>query len=193
MNRNNINSVVIIIVATCVIYALMVAYGYRTGYGGAEYILFGTNKEYVYGMHEYYRILTAMFDHAGIMHLLMNMVALYSLGMLVPRLTSEMFCLIIYFIAGIGSGFVTSLQAGAITVGASGAIYGLFGVLIYIGLKEYRHGNQTVLRSFGPTILINLIISLMPGVSLMGHLTGMIIGLVGGYVYDKKFNKKSWI
>jgi rhomboid protease GluP len=171
----------------------MVMYGNFAGYGGNEYMLFGTQKDLVFSQHQYYRIITYMFDHGGIMHLLMNMVALYSLGMLVPYLTSEKFSVIIYFIAGIGSGIVTSFQSTAVTVGASGAIYGLFGVLIYIGLKEYRLGNKSILKSFGPTIIINIIISFTPGISLMGHLSGLVIGLVGGYIFDKRINKKHWL
>jgi rhomboid protease GluP len=168
----------------------MIFFAQSEGY--EDYLLFGVQKELVYNQHEYYRLITYMFDHGNLMHLVLNMMALYSLASIVPMFMEERFSIIIYFIAGIGSGIATSLQSYTITVGASGAIYGIFGILIYYAYQEYKSGNRAMLRSFAPVIIINLIISFTPGISLVGHVSGFIIGIIGALIYDKKNNRKVW-
>lgn len=155
------------------------------------YYMLGTSYESVALNNEWWRIFTYGFVHADIMHLLFNMIALYSLADAVVSFTSTRFALLTYFIALIISGLgATFLAPDTATVGASGAIYGLFGILIYFAIKLSRQGYHDMFRSLAPVIVINLMITIMPGVSLVGHLAGLVAGLVASFIYDKKFRNR---
>lgn len=152
------------------------------------FMMFGIQKNLVLDYHEYYRIITYSFAHASIMHLAFNMIALYSLADVVISFTSEKAAALIYAIAALVSGLGVLVFGGSntVTVGASGAIYGLFGILIYFALKQRKYGYNDMLQSLIPIIVINLIISFMPNVSMVGHLFGLLSGLVGAYIYDRQ-------
>lgn len=161
--------------------------------GSNIYILMGVQRNLVLDYHEYYRIITYAFAHADVMHLFVNMLALYSLSDPVIRFTDEKFSFIIYLIAIVVSGVgVIIFDANAIMVGSSGAIYGLFGILIYFAIEQALKGNTVMFRSLFPVIVINVIISLMPGISLLGHLFGLLTGLVGAFIYSKVLKKSNW-
>ncbi|MBR3150635.1 MAG: rhomboid family intramembrane serine protease [Erysipelotrichaceae bacterium] len=134
---------------------------------------------------QYYRILTAAFLHASWQHLLMNMIALYNLGsFLEPRMGCLRYLLVL-LVAVLGSGLLVTLheKKDSVTVGLSGAIFGLLGayiVLLYArGYLAYDSVRYSILRTLG----INLIISLMPHVSLLGHTGGLLSGLLMGALY----------
>lgn len=158
----------------------------------ANYTYFGVEKEMVLGYNQLYRLFTYSFVHADIMHLIMNMIALNSLADIVIRFTSEKFSIAIYFIAAFLSGVGVVLFTNQLTIGASGAIYGLFGVLIYYAIKQLRMGYDEMFKSLAPIIFINVVISFMPGISLIGHLSGLVVGVIGSFIYDKKIRKTYW-
>src|SRR5699024_12610735 len=83
---------------------------------------------------EWWRIVSSMFLHIGFFHLLMNMIALFYLGAAVDRIYGTFFFSIIYFLAGIGEGFESFAFTVNVSAGDSGAIFGLFGVLLFFGL-----------------------------------------------------------
>lgn len=157
--------------------------------------LLGVNKFYVLNQLQIYRVFTYGFMHADILHIGLNMLALISLSNIVLYFTSEKFMVRTYFISLIASGlgivFFTNENAFGITVGASGAIYGLFGVLIYYAVKYYRQGNKQLLNSLITTIILNLAISFAPNVSMQGHLTGLVTGIILAFINDHytKFRK----
>ncbi|MEG0283318.1 MAG: rhomboid family intramembrane serine protease [Erysipelotrichales bacterium] len=185
MFKNNIfNGIAIFIVIG---YGIMMYFSMQTGY--SEAMLFGTTKELTIDSHQYYRIFTSTIAHGGLPHLFMNMVALSSLGSTVIYFTNEKFSLFTFIAAALICGVVTSFQTDALTVGASGAIYGLFGILIYFAIKQHRMGYSGMLKQLGPIILINVFISFMPDISFVGHATGLIVGLVCSYIYDKKHSR----
>lgn len=131
---------------------------------------------------EYYRLITSMFVHANILHLLSNMYALYVVGPIIEKYYGKGKYLLIY----LGSGIIGSLFSVVLTnyasVGASGAIFGLFGALLYFGYK-YRATLDGFLRSsIIPTLLVNLILGFMiPGIDISAHLGGLIGGLLLSY------------
>lgn len=189
MIRNR-NFTIIILVNVVVFFLISLIY--KEDATRASYIIFGVEKTAVLEYNQIYRLLTYSFVHADIMHLVLNMLALNSLADIVIRFTSEKFSIALYFIAAIVSGIGIVLFTNQITIGASGAVYGLFGILIYFSIKQYRMGNSEMFRSILPIILINLFISLAPGISLVGHLGGLIVGLIGSFIYDKKIRKTYW-
>lgn len=131
---------------------------------------------------EYYRLFTSMFVHANILHLVSNMYALYVVGPIIEKYYGKGKFLLIYF----GSGIIGSLFSVVLTnyasVGASGAIFGLFGALLYFGYK-YRATLDGFLRSsIIPTLLVNLLLGFMiPGIDVSAHLGGLIGGLLFSY------------
>ena len=131
---------------------------------------------------EYYRLITSMFVHANILHLLSNMYALYVVGPIIEKYYGKGKYLLIY----LGSGIIGSLFSVVLTnyasVGASGAIFGLFGALLYFGYK-YRATLDGFLRSsIIPTLLVNLLLGFMiPGIDVSAHLGGLIGGLLFSY------------
>jgi membrane associated rhomboid family serine protease len=120
-----------------------------------------------------YRLLTAMFIHYGVLHLLLNMWALWILGRSLEAALGPLRFLALYLLAGLGGSVATYVfSPGAIAAGASGAIFGLFAALLII-LKRLRRDTSAVL----PVILINLVLTFtVPGISISGHLGGFVVG-----------------
>ncbi len=144
----------------------------------------GTAKLSVYAaaVHngEWWRLFTAGFLHFGILHIAMNMFALYQLGLLLePALGRLRFGAL--YIAGLLAGSAGAIIASpfARTGGASGAIFGLLGAAA-VGLQ--RRGVNVWKTGLGPILLINLVITFsIPGISIGGHLGGLAAGgIVGG-------------
>lgn len=138
---------------------------------------------------ELYRLVTSIFLHASMLHFLCNMYSLYIIG---PQLES-FFGKIKYTIIFIGSGVIGNLlsmvflQDGVITIGASGAIFGLLGALLYFGY-HYRVYLSGVMKSqIIPIIILNLFIGLMAtGINTIAHLGG----LIGGFLVAKSVGVK---
>lgn len=139
---------------------------------------------YITQNHEYYRILTAMFLHGGFIHFLMNMYALYFLGRSLEKSIGPWKYGLLYFLSGIGSGlFVVFMsQSDSVTIGASGAIFGIIGALLLITYIRKDWFTPHSIQSIRIMVILNLVITLtVPNVSAAGHLGGFIVGLALGY------------
>ncbi len=129
---------------------------------------------------EIYRLFTGMFLHSDIIHLGLNCYVLYIIGSQIENFFGKFKFSIIYILAGLGSSLLSMTFAnGSASVGASGAIFGLIGALLYFGYY-YRVYLGNVLRSqLVPLVAINLAISfLIPGIDLFGHIGGLITGIL---------------
>ena len=132
------------------------------------------------GTHEYWRLVTGGFLHDGILHIGINMLSLYFVGAaLEPAIGSRNF-VVIYMTSLLASSFGSLLfQPDTPTIGASGAIFGVFGALIVVA--RYR-GIPFWQSGLGFILLINLIFSLsVQGISIGGHLAGLVAGLITGW------------
>jgi membrane associated rhomboid family serine protease len=131
----------------------------------------GTSAGVVGG--EYYRLITSMFLHYGLLHLAMNMWALWVLGRTLEAVLGPLRYLGLYLISGLGGSVSVYLFANphAPTAGASGAIFGLFAAL-FVVLKRLGRDTSSVI----PILVINLAISFVPGISLAAHLGGFVTG-----------------
>lgn len=150
-------------------------------HGNDELInMFGNNYELVQNG-EFYRLFTCMFVHADILHILFNMIALYSIGPVVERYYGKSKFLLIYLVSGLlGSIFSgVFMTADSISIGASGAIFGLLGSICYF-TYYYRATLQGILRgSIMPVIIINLVIGfLSSSIDLSAHIGGLIGGIL---------------
>lgn len=154
---------------------------YGVLHGNDELInMFGNNYELVQNG-EFYRLFTCMFVHADISHILFNMIALYSIGPVVERYYGKSKFLLIYLVSGLlGSIFSgVFMTADSISIGASGAIFGLLGSICYF-TYYYRATLQGILRgSIMPVIIINLVIGfLSSSIDLSAHIGGLIGGIL---------------
>ena len=128
--------------------------------------------------YELYRLLTAGFMHADIFHLFCNMYSLAIIGSQLESFIGKKKYIFIYFISLITGNLLACLTSSAWCVGASGAIFGLLGGLLYFGYY-YRVYLGSALRSqIIPVLIINIAISiLVPNISLGAHLGGLVGGL----------------
>ena len=141
---------------------------------------FGANALHYTKGGDYYRLFTCIFLHAGIIHLFCNMYSLYVLGPQVESFFGKFKYLYIYLFSGI-CGSILSLaftQSNFISVGASGAIFGLLGAILYFGY-HYRVYLGNVLRSqIVPIIILNLGIGfVLSGIDNFAHIGGLIGGV----------------
>jgi len=131
---------------------------------------------------EWYRILTGAFMHAGLLHLGMNMFVLWSIGsVLEPAIGRWRFGLG-YAVSLVGGalGVVLLYSPGEYTVGASGAIFGTFGLL---AMYQLSRGINPMQSGIGATVILNLLITFaIPGISVGGHLGGLVVGAIAGAV-----------
>ncbi|AGE23035.1 rhomboid family protein [Geobacillus sp. GHH01] len=137
---------------------------------------------------EWWRLLTPMFLHIGFLHLLTNTLALYYLGITVERLYGSFRFLFIYVTAGFFGALASFLFTPSLSAGASGAIFGLFGALLYFG-TVYRHlFFRTMGMNVISLIIVNLLFGLLvPGIDNAGHIGGLVGGfLAAGVVHLPK-------
>ncbi|MEO1061716.1 MAG: rhomboid family intramembrane serine protease [Actinomycetota bacterium] len=130
---------------------------------------------------EWYRIFTSGFLHIGLLHLGLNMVVLWFLGrMIEPALGSSRFALL-YTAGLVGGAFgAMLLEPDALARGASGAIYGLMGAA-FMGMRA--RGADPFANGIGGLLVINLLITFaIPGISIGGHLGGLVAGGIVGYL-----------
>lgn len=127
---------------------------------------------------EYYRLVSGMFLHAGIFHLLINCYSLYVIGSQMESFLGKWKFLLIYLFSGIiGSLFTMMFNGNMGSVGASGAIFGLMGSMLYFGY-HYRVYLGNVMKSqIIPLILLNLLIGFsLPRIDSAAHIGGLIGG-----------------
>lgn len=130
--------------------------------------------------HEYYRMITSAFIHYDLAHIGLNMLSLYWLGRFVEAGLGPWRMLLLYFISLIAASTAVVLFSppDAATLGASGAIYGLFGAIFGIGLKLRERGSDLVRSNIG-ILVINLVFSFgFPGISWQAHIGGLIAGFL---------------
>ncbi|MCP1102449.1 rhomboid protease GluP [Aequitasia blattaphilus] len=146
----------------------------------------GMYVPYVFERNEYYRIFTSIFIHAGFNHLVNNMISLFLFGINLEKTIGKVKFIVIYFISGLGanllSGWFDVVQNEyVVSVGASGAIFGLIGALLYVAIRNRgRIGNIS-----GRGLLIMIVFTLYYGFTSVGvdniaHLGGLILGFILG-------------
>ncbi len=132
---------------------------------------------------DWWRLISAAFLHYGPIHLGMNMLALYWFGTVVEASVGHLRFLAIYLVSGLaGSAGALLASPHAVTVGASGAIFGVLGsMLVLEWLTTGRFtGNALTL------IIINLAFTFaVPNISIGGHLGGLAAGITGTYVLSQ--------
>lgn len=131
--------------------------------------------------HEYWRLVTGGFLHAGFIHILFNMYFLYVLGGQLEPAVGRVRFAVLYFVSLLAGSFGALLfSPDTVTVGASGAVFGLMGGAV-VALRA--RGINPMESGLGLVILLNLGITfIIPGISIGGHIGGLAGGLIAGYL-----------
>lgn len=164
------------IIAICVIVFILM--GGTTD--GKTLLAFGANLGLLVKQGEIYRLLTCAFVHIGIIHLVVNMYSLYVIGSQVENFYGKIKYLLIYLISAVcGSILSIGFTDNVISAGASGAIFGLLGAILYFGVKYRTYLGQTIKSQVIPIILINLAIGFTtPGIDNAAHIGGLLGGVL---------------
>ncbi len=142
-------------------------------------LLSGAKVNELVSQGQYWRLFTAMFLHANIIHLFFNAYAIRVYGPIVEQLFGKLKFVLIYLISGLTGSIFSYLFSSGWAVGASGAIFGLMGALLYFRQQRQDIFNRVFGSSLIAIIVINLIYGFVsPGIDNWGH----IGGLVGGYL-----------
>ena len=130
---------------------------------------------------EYWRLVTSGFLHYGLLHLGMNMLVLWWLGRLLEPAVGGVRFLLIYAVALLGGSLgALLLDPNAFTAGASGAVFGLGGAVVVAERASRLNRQGSGVLGF---LVINIVISLsIPGISLGGHIGGMVLGALAAGV-----------
>ena len=168
-----------LLICLCVVAFLLM---YILGNGSNDtltLIQFGANYGPLVKSGQVFRLLTSAFLHIGVIHLLVNMYSLYVIGSQVENYIGKWKFLLIYFVSAISGNLLSVVFNTGISAGASGAIFGLLGALLYFGLHYRLFLGNVLVTQIIPVIILNLFIGFtIPGIDNSAH----IGGLVGGYL-----------
>jgi rhomboid protease GluP len=177
----------ILIAINVAVFAAMLASGFSFTNPSAEsFLRWGADFGPLTTHGQWWRIVTAAFVHAGFLHLLMNMLILLSIGLFTERLFGRVGFIVLYFFAGIGGNLVSlAWRPFTVAMGASGAIFGLYGGLLAVLLLHRntvpRPRIIAIAKSAAIFIAINLLYGLsQSNVDMAAHLGGLASGFLLG-------------
>jgi len=187
-----------LLIANVVMFGLSFVATISAGEGSGLSILWGMNQEALYrlgdsnpysifGHHQWYRLFTAMFLHGGLIHIGFNMMVLMDIGPVVEEIYGSARYLFVYCVAG-AAGFVLSAYTGHFSVGASGAILGMIGVLIAVTTKR-GGAMMRDLRSRLISWVVSIFVFgfLLRGVDNWAHFGGLAVGFgLGKLLADRE-------
>lgn len=189
--KNDRIMTIIFAVINIIIFALM----YIIGNGSenkATLLKFGANMGMLTKNGDYYRLITCAFLHIGVVHLLCNLYSLFIIGQNIEYFFGKLKFVLIYFYSAITALlFVLIFQSdNTITAGASGAIFGLMGALLYFGYTYRGYIGNRIISSALTVIAINLAYGFVhPGISNAAHIGGLVGGLAISYMLGIKSNE----
>ncbi len=135
---------------------------------------------------EWWRLVTYMFLHGGVMHLLGNSFALLYIGMFLEPLIGKLRYASAYLLTGVCAGLASiAIHPNSVGVGASGAIFGMYGVFLSLLTTKYikKTMRKTMLRSILFFIVFNLMMGLQGNTDNAAHIGGLLSGFIIGYMY----------
>lgn len=157
------------------------------GFGSLVENLLAFNAALLYpgfsGTFQPWRLITVVLVHSGIWHVGLNMLALWMIGRSLEPLLGRVRFVVLYLLSALGGSVAVALLAPSVwVVGASGAIFGLFGALLVIG----RHIGANI-AGIAIVLAINLAIGFVPGfnVSWQAHVGGLVVGAAIGFIFTR--------
>ena len=157
----------------------------------------------IFETNQYYRFLTSNYLHGHLMHVMFNMIALYSLGEVIESLIGRKKFLIVYTLSGVGGSLLSSIMNIYLmpneiirSVGASGAVFGIAGCLVVLAIYRRNRGMDLLYRiNYQPLVLmlgLNLVMGhMIEGIDNWGHIGGLITGCLIGGIYSYMIEKRN--
>ncbi len=194
ISARNFTTIVIMLVNTG-LYVATVLYAMRTNQGSGLDLNTDTLRDFggkdaylIFVMGQYWRLITAGYLHGGLMHILMNMWALFYVGVHVDEVYGTSRYLVFYFLTTVG-GFLASAfwSPGVLSIGASAGIFGLIGTMIALGVRDRSAYGALVRNVYLRWALYGLAFGILPalfGISFMdnaAHLGGITTGFAVAY------------
>lgn len=139
---------------------------------------------------QWWRLITPVFLHIGVTHLIINSITLYFLGMYIEELFSHWRMLVIYLVSAFTGNLASAyFLPNTISAGASTALFGLFGAFLMLGESFHDNGLiHDLSRQFLILVGINIVMDLfLPGIDLAGHVGGLLGGFLVSYVVGAPF------
>ena len=155
-------------------------------------ILLGANNRSLVLGGQVWRLLTSAFLHGNLLHLLVNMYSLWIIGSQVETYIGKWKFLVIYLLSAImGSLFSIVFYANSISIGASGALFGLMGALLYFGYHYRLYLSNTLTSQIIPIIALNLLFGFtVPGIDNACHIGGLIGGYLSTMIVGLKYKSQ---
>ena len=141
---------------------------------------------------QYYRLLTGAFVHVELLHIFFNMYALYAIGNQAENFFGKWKYLFIYLFSAITGSLLSIVFSGNIpSIGASGAIFGLLGAMLYFGYYYRVYLGNVFIKQYIPIIIFNLFLGFMlSGVDNFAHIGGLVGGLLAAMIVGVKHKSK---
>lgn len=166
-------------------------------YNALLFLLGGLRTDLVIIYGQWWRVVMSTFLHADVLHILANMFSLYQIGIIVFRFYGGKFMFVFYMLSGIAGSLLSVLFLGNVaTVGASGAVFGLIGVLVGGAWRKHRYGMDLPfsMRDVFPIAAYAFVVGLIPGfaVNNWAHLGGFVMGVILGVLIPHKLMSSPW-
>jgi rhomboid protease GluP len=187
--RANLTSIIVLIVNVAFYFAEIIL---SSRFGQTSFLdidpraafLLGTEFPAFVAQGQWWRLITAGFLHGGLLHIAMNSWSLFILVTEVEQFYGTA-RLIVAYVASTFLGFYFAYRVGTPALGASAAAFGMFGIMLAMGVRERANPLvQAVRAHYGQWLIIGLVLSLAPGISLAAHLGGLLggfaVGVLGG-------------
>lgn len=184
----------------------MLIFIYMTFHRVDVYDLYGVESFAVLFDHEYYRMITSMFMHGSVEHIFSNMVCLLALGAYVEHDLGHIAYLIMYFFSGlignvVSIGWDMLLDEYSVSVGASGAVFGVTGaavVILFFGRKRLKLKGSTIIPRMAAVVALNLYSgyadnTINGAAHFGGLLGGIIITVLITLIGRKQYTMEEWV
>lgn len=151
-------------------------------------LAFGAKDPILLAQGEYWRLITPMFIHGGLLHFALNNWALYALGYQLEYLLKPTRYLLLYLLAGLGGTMASSLTSLSTSVGASGALFGLLGCGLYVerviqSRIQQMTGYKPRTGAYTGMVVANILFGfIIPQIDNAAHIGGLLVGVIFAYI-----------
>lgn len=167
-----------IIMFTCILYFIYMFIRCNGELNAYDLVSYGANYRDLVKSGEWYRLFSSIFLHASILHIFFNMYALKIIGSELETYIGKFRFILVFLISGLVGSLFSAIFTNAVSVGASGAIYGVLGALLYFSYHYRIVLGGKIFNEILPVIILNLIIGLcIPGIDISAHIGGLVGGI----------------
>ena len=167
-----------VLMMTCILYFIYIFIETKNHLNAQNLLYYGAVQRSYVSSGEWYRLFTCIFIHASVLHLLLNMYALYVIGSQMESFIGKLKFLVVFIISGLIGSLTSIIFSTNVSVGASGAIFGILGAMLYFAYHYRLILGNSLKHEIIPVIIANLLIGfLIPGVDIMAHVGGLVGGV----------------